>query len=203
MLDINDRPGTIEQYESATDTSNMAMVPHRRGAADVIAAAGLADEYGGTLLIRLRREWDRAQPKRFTEEMVAQHAATLPLRKGKPDLKRARTDYLFAYRTAVREAAEAMAGREQAVAHLTAWAMARGIDPETVGPTLTWWLHPTCIACGGHGRRRLPDAPVLGLQCFACYGSGQTARPLGSAALLDHINNLLAKVSRGVGKRLR
>ena len=203
MLDTNDRPGTLERYESATDTSDLTLRHHSRGAADVLTAAALADQHGATLLLRLQREWERAAPRRFDEAMVAAHAETLPKRHGKPDLKRARTEWLLTYRRVVRETAESLPTRESAQINLTAWAIRTGFPVDTVGPTLTWWLHPTCIVCQGHGRRKLPEAPVLGKMCFHCNGAGKTTKPLGAGPLLDHIGRILAKMQGGTNQLLR
>ena len=206
MLDNTDRPGLEERYEVATATSDLGM-DTRDGAplkaADILAAAALSDEGGiGTSLLRLHTEWTRAAPRRFTEEMVSAHAARLPARQGRPDIKRARTELLFAHAGAVRLAAERLHGRARIMERLTEWAVLHAIDPAIVGPTLTYWLSPTCPMCDGHGKRRIEGTPVLGAICNHCHGSRMRIAPDGSGKLLQYIADCIAVGRSKTYKRL-
>lgn len=192
------RPGLQEQYELATNTSDLTLRPHRRGAADLLIASGLSATELSAGLAHLRAQWSSAKPRKFTEAQVAEHAAELPRRKGKPDLKRARTDCLVAYHLSVKRAAEALPGRTEVLRQLLVWAAVKGIDGATVGPALTFWVDSTCPVCDGHGSRRLPDAPVLGAACHHCHGTGKRAKPPEADRVLSYIAHVLAHARQGM-----
>jgi hypothetical protein len=199
----NDRPGIDEKYQTASATSDLTVEADKKGAGDVMIAAGWSDSYGGMMLLRLHTAWNSARPRAFTDQHVADHLATLPLKKGRPDVKRARSDLVDAYIASVKQVAQQLRGREAIEAHLTAWAILKDIDADIVGPTLTHWLAPQCPSCGGLGKRRLPEAPVLGESCTSCHGSGERARPLGSGPVYGYIEDAVNKGRQSLKARLR
>jgi len=203
LADSTDKPGIEEQYQTAGNTSDLTVEADRKGAADILIASGWSQSYGGMALLRLHTEWTSARPRMFTAQHVADQAATLPLKKGKPDLKRARADLLAAYLAVVKELADKLRGRTQIMEHLLHWAALKGIDAAVVGPTLTHWLAPQCPACGGLGKRRLPDAPVLAESCDHCRGTGERARPLGSGHMYSYIEDAVNKGRQSMKQRLR
>lgn len=192
------RPGLQEQYELATNTSDLTLRPHRRGAADLLIASGLSATELSAGLAHLRSQWPSAKPRKFTEQQVAERAAELPMRKGKPDLKRARSEHLVAYYLSVKRAAESLPGRPDVLRQLLVWAAMKGIDGAVVGPALTWWVDSTCPVCDGHGVRRLPDAPVLGAACHHCHGSGKRDKPPEADRVLSYIAHVLANARQGM-----
>jgi hypothetical protein len=192
-----------ERYQAASNASDLTVDADQRGPIDVVIAAGWSESRVGMALLRLHSAWNAARPRPYTDQHVADHAATLPLKKGKPDLRRAREDLLTAYITAVRITAERLRGREAVEAQLLAWAALKGIDAAIVGPTLTHWLAPQCPACLGRGKRRHADAPVLAGECDSCHGSGKRARPLGSGQMYGYIEDALNKGRQSLRKRLR
>jgi hypothetical protein len=195
--------GMDEQYECATTTSDLTVSVHRRGAADILTASGWSQRMAGGALLRLHTQWVSAKPRRITEEMVDAHAADLPRRKERPDMRRARADLLDAYLTMIRERAGRLYGRAGVVEHLKAWAAEHQVDPAIVDATLTYWLAPQCPLCDGLGKRRLPDAPVLGISCSACQQSGKLTRPFGAAKLLQYIDDAIQAHRESLKRRLR
>lgn len=201
-MNVTDRPGLQERYELATNTSDLTLTPHRTGPVDLLIAAGLSATELSAGLAHLRAQWPSAKPRKFTENQVAEHAATLPKRKGKPDLKRARTDYLAAYYVAIKRAAEGLHGRDEVMRQLLTWAAVKGIDGDLVGPALTWWVDSTCPVCDGRGARRLPDAPALGAACPHCNGSGLRPKPHDAERVLACIGHALGSARQGMRERL-
>lgn len=200
----NDRPGITETYQTATNTSDLTVEADRRGAGDVLIAAGWSDSRLGQTLIRLRGEWDAAgKPRRATEADIERIAAKMPDPKGRPNVKKARTAVLLGYAKAIRVRAEQMKTRPEAMRLLLEWAVLRGVEPEVIGPALTHWLAPTCPVCDGHGRRKLPDAPVLGKACHHCNSTGIKPQPLGAARVLNYLQDCVGKADNSMKRRLR
>lgn len=192
--------GVEEIYQAATDTSNLAVDPDNRCPADVLIAAGWSESRLGMALLRLHSEWNSVRPRPYTDQQVIDHAATLPLRKGKTDMKRARDEMRDAFISVVQERAARLRGREEIEAQLRIWG--QGIDPDIIAPTLTHWLAPKCPACLGRGKRRHPDAPVLAGECTSCHGSGERPRPLSCGQLYGYIEDALNKGRQSLKKRL-
>jgi hypothetical protein len=204
MLDTNaERAGIEERYETACNASSLKVESERGGAVDVLIASAWSGAGLGAALRRLHSQWVKVAPRRFTEEHVIQRAAELPKRRDKPDLKRARTDLLLAYRAAIREAAGKLRGREAIVEGLTEWAVLKGEDPDVVERALTYWLAPLCPVCDGHGKRKLPDAPVLGANCHHCNGAKTLPAPMGAGRVLGHIDYSLKAHLALAKRRLR
>ena len=204
MLDTNDRPGLDEQYLVATNSSNLTLNPDRICAATHLIAAGLLGNRMGEALIHLRAEWDSAdKPRKLTEHEISARAVAVacvlakerkvPVKSVKPDFRRARTEALLGYATAMRHRAHAMRGWMPAIMLLRQWAELRDVDMDLLSPALYHWLAPTCPVCDGLGKRRLPEAPVLGKQCHHCNGSGAWPRPLGAERIHEWLKGCVGK----------
>lgn len=207
-------PGLNELYEKAANATHLrppeidgnacaARPELGRGPIAVLMASAWSTHSIGGAMMRLHTAWLKAKPRPITDQAVAQHAASLPLKKGKPDTKRARTELLDAYLMTVKLTADRLHGRSELVAYLTEWAQAKGIDADMAGPVLTFWLSPQCPMCHGLGERRMVDAPVLGAKCTHCHGSQKRAAPLGSAAMLDHLTYCVNSWRAHTKQRLR
>jgi hypothetical protein len=214
MLDTNDRPGLDEQYLVATNTSNLTLNPDRICAATHLIAAGLLGNRMGEALIHLRAEWDSAdKPRKLTEHEISARAVriayaiakekNLPLKAVKPDVRRARTEALLGFATGMRHRAHAMRGWIPAMVLLREWAIQREVDLDLLSPALYHWLHPTCPVCDGLGKRRLPEAPVLGKQCHHCGGAGIWPRPLGAQRVHEWLKSCLGKARQDRARLLR
>jgi hypothetical protein len=206
MLDTNtsDRPGAEEQYLLATSTSDLTLNPDRVCAATHLIAAGLVGNRMGEALSHLRSEWAGAsKPRKATEDEIAARAAELPKRHGKPDIKRARTEMLIGYAVALRHRAHQMRGWNPAMALLIEWAILRDVDRDLLSPSLYHFLAPTCPVCDGLGKRRMPDAPVLGKECHHCAGTGKWPRPLGAEQVQEWLARCAGKAKRDRGALVR
>lgn len=204
MMIESDKPGLDERYIVASNTSNLRLSPDRICSATHLIAAGLVGNRMGAALVHLNSEWDTAdKPRKMTEAEILSRAGDLPKRKDKPDVNRARTEALVGYAVAMRNRAHQMRGWLPALAILREWAEARGVDADLLSPALYHWLAPTCPVCDGHGKRRLPDAPVLGKQCNHCNGTGTWPRPLGAERIHDWLRGCLGKAQQERGNLLR
>lgn len=204
MLADNDRPSLDEQYIGATNSSNLTLNPDGICAATHLIAAGLLGNRMGEALAHLRGEWDAAdKPRKATEEEITARADAFPKKKGKPDVKRARTEALVGFAVAMRHRAHAMRGWAPALLILQQWAALRQVDQDILIPSLYHWLNPTCPVCDGHGKRKMDDAPVLGKQCHHCQGSGTWPRPLGAERIHDWLRGCAGKARADRGGLLR
>lgn len=226
----SDGPVTLDQrYESASSTSDLTlsggMVPkdHPAGPGDVVAAAGMAAASSspariGLAILRLHTEWTATTlPKRKPLPTLAEIAARMPLvktgeSKGRtirgPNMEKAaralaelKAESARWYANEIRLAATRLHSRAEVLASLTAWGATKGIAPETVAASLYWWLSHTCQTCEGHGIRHLEHQGAR--QCGDCYGTGETRRPEGSGAVLNHIDYALGMARGSLRKRLR
>lgn len=194
MQTTSDKPGLEEQYIAATNASDLTLNPDRTCAATHLIAAGLLGNRMGQALAFLRSEWDAAdKPRKATEQEIEARAEELPYRKGKPDVKRARTEMLVGYSVALRHRAHALAGWSSAVAIMGEWAKLRGVDFDLLSPSLYHFLAPTCPVCDGLGHRKMEGAPVLGKACHHCGGTGKWPRPLGADRVSDWLKACAGK----------
>jgi hypothetical protein len=66
-----DRPDVEELYQSANNTSNLKVEAERRGAGDILIAAGWSASRVGMQLLRLHSEWDASEkPPKPTKESI-------------------------------------------------------------------------------------------------------------------------------------
>jgi hypothetical protein len=71
LADTNERAGIEEQYQRASNASDLSVEPERRGSADMMIAAGWSSSRVGMALLRLHSEWDASEkPPRPTKEAV-------------------------------------------------------------------------------------------------------------------------------------
>lgn len=192
--DTSDKPGLDEQYVVATNTSDLTLNPDRTCAATHLIAAGLLGNRMGQALAFLRAEWDVAEkPRKATEDEILARAEQLPKRKGKVDMKRARTEMLVGYAVAIRHRAHGLGGWLHAVGIMAEWAKLRKVDPDLLSPALYHWLAPTCPVCDGLGYRKMEDAPVLGKPCHHCETKGIWPAPLGASRVKDWLKSCVGK----------
>lgn len=208
MLIDNDRPGLDEQYIVATNTSDLTLRPDQTCAATHLIAAGLVGNRMGEALTHLRSEWASAEKPRKATETEITFRAELFLailgqgNRGKPDVKRVRTEALIGYAVALRQCAYQLRGWPLAIALLREWGIGRA-EPALLPLALYHWLNPTCPVCDGHGKRKLPDAPVLGKACHHCAGTGKWPRPLGSHDVHDWLQRCVATARADRGALVR
>lgn len=192
MLNTSERPGIDEQYQVAGNTSSLKVEADRRGAGDVLIAAGWSQSRVGMALLRLHSEWDSAaKPKRLTADQIRE----MKIPKAEADRW---------YVAELRLLAQTLKSRPVVWQQLNHWMTLKAIDPETIAAALLYWLDPTCKECDGHGLRKVPNAPTLSArQCHKCHGAGHTAHPHGSARVLVYIDDCVQKARRSMKNRLR
>jgi hypothetical protein len=201
--DTANRPDTTEQYQTATNTSNLKVDVNRRGAADVMISAGWSSSRLGMALLRLHSEWDSAaKPRRPAEAQISAIAERLkrdderdrlnsrPLSSRTPWL-RARAEADAWYANELRILAVSLRSRAAVWEQLGIWSQHKGISPETVAEALLHWLDPTCPVCEGHGFKKVPGQPSLSARRCEhdrCAG-GRLMPSFRCFVVLDHIEN--------------
>lgn len=190
----DERRSLDEAYLCATNASDLTLNPDRICAATHLIAAAVSGNRMGSALLHLVAEWSSAdKPRKMTEAEIEARAKELPKNKGKPDIRRARTEALLGYATGMRHRAHRLIGWLPALSIMGEWAVSRGVDVDLLSPALYHFLNKTCPVCDGHGFRKLPDAPVLGKRCHHCEGSGEWPRPLGAQRVHDWLQGCIAK----------
>lgn len=177
MTSTDDRPPTVEEaYLTANHTSNLRVVADKRGAADVIIAAGWSDSRVGMALIRLAGEWDGAEKRPRMSE----------------------TD-LILLRCKLKSLTAVMA---QVAWHMARRGME---DPEgRAGAIVGHWLDQTCHGCHGLRFVAIRDTPALSaMRCRYCHGSGQSNPPPGSRDVLSWMDDAVTKGRASMSRRLR
>jgi len=175
---------TIEEtYSRAGNTSNLAVEADRRGAGDVLIAAGMVgmtpSKSLGMALMRLHSEFDSAA--RLREGATAIDVALLAARLRKlPSVVALVTE-----RAAV-------------------WGMEQPKD-KALAVTL-WWLDKRCRRCTGRMFEPIPGTPALSaIRCRACNGTGEAHLPHGGEGrkLANYIEASLYAGRVSLRERLR
>lgn len=151
MFDTQDRPGIDESYQVAGNASDLTVEADRRGAADVLIAAGWSPTRIGGALMRLQSEYDSAQ-RQGTSRTDAQ-------------LLRIKLRSLVSV-------------KEPLTVQATAWSMEDA--EEKAAAVVLWWLDRACRRCTGRRFELIPGTPALSNRaCKACGGLGEANIPHG------------------------
>lgn len=195
----HERPGLDEQYIMATNASDLTVDPNRVTAADHLIAAGLVGNRMASVLSHLVGEWTVAdkppKPTDFDAELRAEllFCALGVGHKKKPDIKRARTELLNSYNRALSAVYQSLPSKGTAIAIMREWSMRRGVDVDSLSPALYHHINPTCSVCDGRGKLLMPDAPVLGKECFTCGGTGKRKLSEHSKRALNWLDGCVGK----------
>jgi hypothetical protein len=211
-----------EQYQTAGNTSNLTVEADRRGAGDVLIAAGWSPSRVGMALLRLHSEWHAlAKPKRASKETLEALTGRLKADEAKAReaaewkgeryvapkesaAERAAREAQRWYANELRLLAQGLKSRPVVWEQIGQWIAIKGISPEVAAEALLHWLDPTCRTCDGHGLRKVPNQPALSArQCHKCHGTGHTPHPHGSAKLLSWMDDCVQKARQSLKKRLR
>lgn len=195
----NTKPGIEEQYQTAGNTSDLTVEADRRGAGDVIIAAGWSPSRLGGALSRLHTDWDRAEkPARLDKAGIDRIAASLrtedahaketadrrgaPWAKPSPALGRAQQ---IAQEWYGQEVAN-LIGRlhalpevyTQVVLKLARWGVEEA-EHKAAG-VIRWWLNQACPSCNGTKLQTVEGTNRHGGKvCKLCSGSGLREIPHG------------------------
>lgn len=182
MYAESDKPGIEEIYQVAGNTSNLTVEADRRGAGDVLIAAGWSPSRLGMALLRLHSEWDGC----------SRH----PKEQGKAPTPMTGSD--------LRLLANSLKGRSAVWGQLAPWLAVKGIACEIGAEALLHWLHPVCHVCEGHGLKKVPNAPALSARrCNKCHGTGHKPHPQGSAKVLVYLDECVSRARVTLKARLR
>ena len=175
---------TIEEtYSRAGNTSNLTIEADRRGAGDVLIAAGMVglnpSKSLGMALLRLLSEYDSTTRLRdgATAIDVALLAARLRALPGVVDKLTERADV---------------------------WGMERAKDKALAA--VLWWLDKQCRRCTGRLWEPIAGTPALSaIRCRACNGTGEAPLPHGSDGrrLVNYIEASLHAGRDGLKRRLQ
>lgn len=178
MFESTERPGVEESYQTASNTSNLTVEADRRGAGDMLIAAGWSPTRLGMALLRLHSEWDASERKRQEKPQPWTESE-------------------------LRMMANNLKSRPQVWAQLAPWLALKGIDAEKGAAALLHWVNPTCPHCV-KGLRKIAGAPSLSArQCSRCHGTGQRPHPQGTAKVLVYLDEAVSMARHSIRKRLR
>lgn len=150
LADTNDRPNVEEQYETASNTSNLAVETHVRRAADVLIAAGWSPATLGGAIMRMHSEFSR------------------PPRNG------GQTDVILA----MNQLKTMPSVVQQIEIRALIWGMEEAL--EKARGVVAWWLDRVCQKCSGRGMQLIPGTPALSNRvCPSCRGSREAKLPHG------------------------
>lgn len=175
MFDISDKPGVEETYQVAGNTSDLTVEADRRGAGDVMIAAGWSDSRVGMALLRLHSEWDGAVKRRGRNTMTDSDLRLLASR---------------------------MKSRGAVWAQILPWVVLKGIDPDVAASALLHWMDDACRKCDGRGFFKIPDAPVLSTKRCKC-NAGRAWPPNGTNRVVQHLDYCVSVARGSLKKRLR
>ena len=172
MTAEDDRPTTAECYARATHSSDLKVHNNRRGDVDMMIASGWHGDRLGTLLFRLRSEWDSVR----ADHHQAEHTLSDSMHDAHDD-----EDVAAAERAALTARALIMVHLQTlpaAMNALLAFAVLEAVHvrfrsrgqaiQKVAGRALEAWLDPTCPACGGRGKNGGFGAPLV--TCVRCHG---------------------------------
>lgn len=155
QADTQDRPGIRERYETAGNTSNLAVESHRGGAGDVLIAAGWSPATLGGAIMRMHSEFRRPP----------QHGG--------------RTDAILAI-----QQLRTMPAVVQSVGSVAmSWGMEDGFGKAR--EVVAWWLDHVCPKCQGRKKQLIQGTPTLSERPCphadegGCGGTGETRVPHG------------------------
>lgn len=185
-VDEDSRPSTAERYAAATHSSDLKVHNEKRGDVDMLIANGWVGDRLGTLLFRLRGEFDSIRSEHRAAERVLAAAESDNHRMHRAGLDEdADAQMEAAERAALTARALIMVHLQSlpaAVNALVAFALmeaahakffprgsGRGIQ-EIAGKALESWLDPICPACDGRGHNG--GFGVALVLCARCHGSG-------------------------------
>lgn len=168
---MTDRLDTEERYARALASTHLETKPHQ-SAIDILTAAGWANEGLGTMLLRLRIEWDYARATGGISGMQFQRqraAAQVALTR-------------HAIRMARRHASRTRMSKPE-------------LMPGVAESALDYWLDNLCPDCRGRGQHggagTKPDV------CRTCHGSGHKTMPaLANVFALTLLAEMDRKVAR-------
>lgn len=195
----NERPGIEESYLTASNTSDLTVEADRRGAGDVLIAAGWNATRLGGALSRLHTDWDRAEKparldrigierlaERIRDEDAREAAAAkrdgVPYTKPRPAMARAQAMAQDWYGNAVADLIGKLHALpdvyRQVVLRLVRWSVSDA-EQKAAG-LIRWWLNQTCPACNGTKLQVVEGTGRhSGKVCKACSGSGLREIPHG------------------------
>ncbi len=199
----DDRKTVDESYASAGHSSNLKMEADRRGAVDVLAAAGLSPHIVGGQLLRLRTEYDGAEHPRITTaaqfmvqgaDKAGRHQAGILARKHNLH----ETGLMLGKLKSLPGARTMLANQ------LTYWGAQ---DAETTAvAVLRWWLNPVCHECNGTKYEVVPNTGRLSAKaCKGCDATGLARIPRGQEGrrLANWVEMAIQHSRNSISKRLR
>ncbi len=180
MTAIEDRPGIAERYARALESSHLEVKTDERCSVDYLIAAGWVDESLGTLLFRLRAEFDgvRAEQRLAERNLLAAQAlaAQLPSEFARDWAQRSAEEAALTERALILvhlktlHVAKAALGRHASIlATKTRFMQDDAAVMRIAGRALDAWLDPLCPRCNGTGQIGAYGEPRS--ICTACHGA--------------------------------
>jgi hypothetical protein len=192
----DDRPTVAERYSRASQSSDLKL---REGRCDVdmLIAAGWVPGTLGSLLHRLKGEFDRVKAELSGEAGNAETERLLVLMQLK----------------SLAETRDRLAEWGTNRATFKGYKVAESDVPKLIGRTLDVWLSPLCDPCGGRGftggGRHENSGPRI--RCAACGETGRRKQRLGkdeaerefAGDLMAHMDRMCQEVEAHMGRFLK
>lgn len=170
-----------ERYTRATQSSDLEMIADQTGAIDVLTASGWIDEGLGTLLYRLRAEWDalreehrRAEESLRCQQLSRKHAAGKDAAALHQEMEHAALSLRLSIITRLRSlpsTRDALGRFADDLATRRRYMRPYDVVAKIAGRTLELWLDPQCPVCTGRASLGVLGGPQT--ICPACKGTGK------------------------------
>lgn len=175
-----DRPDVDERYTVAINATSLAVVQHRSGPVDVLAAAAWSPTRIGAALLRLHSEFDGGERLRKGPSFATDAKLLMMRLKTMP------------------------AVREQLTLQAGTWAIEDAASRSA--EILHWWLDRRCTTCFGRRWKVVKNTPALsGVACGACRGTGESRLPGGQDGkrLANFLDDCVSRARQSIKQRLR
>lgn len=180
-----ERPDVEERYTVATNATSLAVVEHKTGPVDVLAAAAWSPTRIGSALLRLHSEFDSGERLRNGPSFETDAKLLMMRLKTMP------------------------AVREQLTLQALKWEIE---EPATrSAEVLYWWLDRNCPKCQGRRFQRISGTPALSAkpcpprQSGGCGGTGEARLPGGADGrkLANFLDDCVSRARQSIKRRLR
>jgi hypothetical protein len=225
---IDDRPTIAERYSLATQTSDLKL-REGRCAADYLVAAGLAGDTLGSVLHRVKIEFDTARGEYMAAQVRAMEASERAAVEAEsvqvgPTMARKITDdadsraltdraFIMLQMPSLREAKDRLGAWGIARASFRGYVVPAAQLAKIIGRVLDVYLDPNCSPCEGRGftggGRGEHSGPRM--RCSSCGETGKRKQRLGkddaerafAGELLAHMDRMVCDVEAQMSRFLR
>lgn len=181
MFEGNEKAGIEEIYQVAGNTSDLTVEADRKGAGDVMIAAGWSESRVGMALMRLHSEYDGGEASQRRKGATSTDAILMANR--------------------LKSLSNVL---EQVSLKAVVWGMET--PSKKAQAVVLWWLDRVCQRCSGRKFDLIRGTPALSNKwCGTCRGSGEAHLPHGGEGrkLATFMDDCVSRARQSIKKRLR